>query len=215
MPNTLSTPARSESRLGLLWCLSAVSALVLCLAVNGTLSSWTQAIVTHNSNTVSTGTGNVALSVGLTVGGGSRCDSSAGADNTTTCAIDLFGNLGTAVTNLQPGGAATTSVTLTNTGDTNATTLNIAPGPCTGSTALCSNLLVSMTCTGDATKSFALGTMDAFGTSDGNFTNTGGVPIPKLTGNTVCEFAISLPLTAPLSTRGQTISQNVVWTLTA
>ena len=213
MPNTLSSPAaRTATRLDVLWVSSAVSALVLCLAVNGTLSSWTQAIVTHNSNTVSTGTGNVALSVDLTVGGGSPCVSSAGSDNTTTCAIDLFGSGGTAVTNLQPGGTATTSVTLTNTGDTDGSTLAFAPGPCTGSTALCGNLLVSMTCTGAATKTVPAATMTSFATADSNLTGT----LQALGVNsTVCVFAISLPLTAPLNTRNQTLSQDVVWTLTA
>ena len=212
MPDTLSTPARNESALGVLWVVSAVSALVLCLAVNGTLSSWTQAIVTHDSNTVSTGNGNVALSVDLTVGGGSPCVSSAGADNTTTCAIDLFGNGGTAVTNLQPGGTATTSVTLTNTGDTAGSTLAFAPGACTGSAALCSNLLVSMTCTGAATKTVPATTMSSFATADSNLTGT----LQALGVNsTVCVFAITLPLTAPLSTRNTTLSQDVVWTLTA
>ena len=207
-----TSSARGETRLGLLWVVSAVSALVLSLVVNGTLSSWTQAIVTHNSNTVSTGTGNVALSVDLTVGGGSPCLSSAGADNTTTCSIDLFGNGGTAVTNLQPGGTATTSVTLTNTGDTNGSTLAFAPGDCTGSTALCSNLLVSMTCTGAATKTVPAATMNSFATADSNLTGT----LQALGVNsTVCVFVVTLPLTAPLSTRNQTLSQDVVWTLTA
>jgi hypothetical protein len=186
--------------------------LVLCLAVNGTLSSWTQAIVTHNSNTVSTGTGTVALSVDLTVGGGSPCVSSAGADNTTTCAIDLFGNGGTAVANLKPGGTATTSVTLTNTGDTAGSTLSFAPGACTGSAALCSNLLVSMTCTGAATAVVPAGTMDSFASADGNLTGT----LSALgVDSSVCVFSISLPLTAPPSTSNQTISQDLVWTLTA
>jgi len=212
MPNASTRPARDKSGLGLLWIASAVSALVLCLAVNGTLSSWTQAIVTHGSNTVSTGTGNVALSVDLTVGGGSPCVSSAGSDNTTTCSIDLFGSGGTAVTNLQPGGTASTSVTLTNSGDTNGSTLAFAPGACTGSTALCSNLLVSMTCTGAATKTVPATTMSSFATADSNLTGT----LQALGVNsTVCVFVISLPLTAPLSTRDQTLSQDVVWTLTA
>jgi hypothetical protein len=212
MPDSSSNLDRGESRLGLLWVVSAVSALVLCLAVNGTLSSWTQAIVTHGSNSVSTGTGTVALSVDLTVGGGSPCLSSAGADNTTTCSIDLFGNGGTAVTNLQPGGTATTSVTLTNTGDTNGSTLAFAPGACTGSTALCSNLLVSMTCTGAATKTVLASTMNSFATADSNLTGT----LQALGVNsTVCVFVVTLPLTAPLNTRNQTLSQDVVWTLTA
>jgi hypothetical protein len=212
MPDNSSTPDRGESRLGLLWVVSAVSALVLCLAVNGTLSSWTEAIVTHGSNSVSTGTGSVVLSVDLTVGGGSPCLSSAGADNTTTCSIDLFGNGGTAVTNLQPGGTATTSVTLTNTGDTNGSTLAFAPGACTGSTALCSNLLVSMTCTGAATKTVLASTMNSFATADSNLTGT----LQALGVNsTVCVFVVTLPLTAPLTTRNQTLSQDVVWTLTA
>jgi hypothetical protein len=212
MPDTLSAPARRETPLGLLWVVSAVSALVLCLAVNGTLSSWTQAIVTHNNNTVSTGTGNVALSVDLTVGGGSPCLSSAGSDNTTACAIDLFGAGGTAISNLQPGGTATTSVTLTNTGDTNGSTLAFAPGACTGSTALCNNLLVSMTCTGAATKTVPAATMTTFATADSNLTGT----LQALGVNsTVCVFTITLPPTAPLATRNQTLSQDVVWTLTA
>ena len=213
MPIFTRARAQGESRIGLVWTVSALSALVLCLAVNGTLSSWTQAIVTHGSNTVSTGSGGVSLEVALTGGGGTPCKSTDGADNTTTCSIDLFGNGGTALGNLQPGGTATTSVTITNTGDSDASTLNIAPGPCTGSAALCSNLLVSMVCTGDATKTFPLGTMSSFATADGDLAHV--APIPKLVGASVCVFNISLPLTAPLSTRNQTLSQDVVWTLTA
>ena len=213
MPATQPTPARArdgESRLWLVWLSSAVAALVLSLAVSGTLSSWTQAVVTHNGNTISTGSGNVALRVAET--SGPTCNSTDGADNTTTCSINLFSNLGSTVTNLQPGGVATTTATVTNQGDVAGATLNVAPGSCSGSTALCNNMLVTMACTGAATKTVTLATLTAFGTADGNLTgtlNAAGV------NSTVCVFTMTLPLTAPLSTRNQTVSQDVVWTLSA
>jgi hypothetical protein len=201
-------PESGESRLGVLWICSALSALVQCLAINGTLSSWTQAIVTH-TNTVGTGTGTIALKVAAT--NGSTCTSSDAEANSVDCAIDLFGDNGTAITNLKPLDTATTIVTLSNVGDSAATNLNMAPGPCSDADALCNNLLLSMICTGAANRTFN-GTMTEFGESDGDFST---VPLTVLPNAevTVCTFKITLPLTAPPSTSGQTLSQVVVWTL--
>ena len=199
-----------ESRLWVVWLSSALAAVLVALGVNGTLSGWTQAVVTHDGNTISTGSGAVALRVAET--GGPTCDSEDSASNSTTCSVNLFSNLGSTVTNLQPGGTATTTVTITNRGDIAGATLNVAPGACTGSAALCSNLRVTMTCTGAATKVVTLATLNSFGTSDGDLTGTldaAGV------NSTVCVFLLTLPVIAPPSTRGQTVSQDVVWTLTA
>jgi hypothetical protein len=200
-----------ESRLGVLWICSALSALVLCLAVNGTLSSWTQAIVTHNENEVSTGSGTIALKVSLA--DGTTCTSSDAAGNSSACSIDLFGINGTAVRNLQPGGTATTTVTLTNIGDSSATTLNMAPGDCLNADALCNNLSLVLSCAGAAATTFS-GTMTQFASADRDLTKLLPTTVfPSLGDVTVCTFTITLPLLAPPSTSGQTLSQDVVWTL--
>lgn len=192
------------------WISAATAALLLTMSVSGTLSSWTQAIVTHDGNTIGTGGGAVALRVAGP--SSSSCLSTTDPSNAVTCAINLYGSAGSTVSSLQPGQTVTTTVTLTNQGDLDASTLAFAPGACTGSTPLCSNLLVSMTCTGAATKLVTASTMDSFATADSTFT---GSLQSAGADSSVCVFALTLPLTAPITTRSQTLQQEVVWTLGA
>lgn len=202
-------PLAGPGRLRTLWLSSALGALMLSLSVSGTLSSWTQAVVTNDGNTISTGNGGVVLKVAGP--GGTSCSSDDADDNDVSCSINLFGNAGSTVGNLRPGETATTAVTLSNEGEVAGSTLAFAPGPCTGSAALCGELKVSMVCTGAATTSVLNRSLDAFAGDDASFV---GTLQPLGVTTSLCAFTVTLPLTAPLSTRNQTVSQELTWSLT-
>src|SRR4051812_23920871 len=84
--------------LPLLWSASGIAALLLVLSTSGTLSSWTSAIVTNDSNTVATASAVILLEVGPSA----TCLSSSGVANSFTCtAVNKYGGT---TSPLNPGG---------------------------------------------------------------------------------------------------------------
>lgn len=189
----------------------ATAAVVLVLGISGTLSSWTRAIVTNDSNTVEaaqslilqeTGPGSVVCT--STDGGGSG--------NSATCStIDKYG--GTAVP-LGPGDHQSVTVTMANTG-TGSGGLKLTPGTCatsggspTASAELCDVATVTVVCT-------TPGTLDTTGSP---------VALSALAELTVattlapgestdCTFDVALPASASPQVAGQVATQPLVWTL--
>src|SRR5690349_11932071 len=100
-----------------IWLASALAAAVLTLSVSGTLSGWTTAVLTNDTNTAATA-GAVVLKE-ANAAGTTTCFSSADPSNVATCStINKYG--GTA-TPLIPGGTQVTSVTFTDVGARNGT----------------------------------------------------------------------------------------------
>ncbi|MBN9618440.1 MAG: hypothetical protein J0H43_01705, partial [Actinobacteria bacterium] len=119
-----------------LWAAGAVAAALLTLGVNGTLASWTQAIIGNSTNTVATGSAVILQEVS----GANTCTSSSSTTNSSTCAtINKYGGTATPLT---PGTSQVTTVTFTNTGAQNASTFVVTPGTCTSTPStpnLCTN----------------------------------------------------------------------------
>jgi hypothetical protein len=219
---TISTdrPSTSEStdrrrRSSLLWVGGAMSAAVLVLAVNGTLSSWTTAIIDNNDNDVAV-VGAVAL---VETGPGAvTCDTGTSATNQVTCAtINKYG--GTA-SPLDPDGANTQSVTvnLANTGTVSGN-LVLSADACVSSEAsgstgadpsghpICSKVTVAVACTSPSTLSTTAVVLSAF---------TGATVGTLAAGeDTDCTFTLTLPVGTPSAYASQLASQVLHWTLTA
>ena len=134
----------------LIWISGGLAALLLVLGINGTLSSWTKAIITNDTNTVKAADSLILQESGphsavctSTDGGGSG--------NSSTCStIDKYGGT---TTPLAPGTDQGVTVTLTNTGTTTGD-LALAPGACTttggsptATASLCDGAVVTVTCT--------------------------------------------------------------------
>jgi len=87
-----TTPAAHRGRrrfLPLVWAASAFAAVVLVLGVNGTLSAWTSAIITNDTNTVATANALILKEVGpdgTAAHTAQTCYSSTGASNTARAA---------------------------------------------------------------------------------------------------------------------------------
>lgn len=122
------------------------AALLVALGINGTLSAWSTAILTNDTNTVA-----VANAVILKeTDGTNTCNSTdAGTTNSATCStINKYG--GTAVP-LGPGGTQTVTVTMTNTGS-GPGTLTFVAGACTASggqsatNSVCGQMQVKVEC---------------------------------------------------------------------
>jgi hypothetical protein len=216
-------PARTEEttrrrRTSLLWVGGAIASAVLILAVNGTLSSWTTAIIDNSDNDVAV-TGAVAL-VETGPDGTTTCDTGASTTNHVTCAtINKYG--GTADV-LDPDGtnSRTVSVNLANTG-TVAGVLVLSADSCVSSAAagstgadpsghpVCTKVTVGVTCSTPAT-------MD---------TTSAPVALSTFAGDTVgtlaagadtdCVFTLTLPAGTPSSYASQVAAQVLHWTLTA
>ncbi|HWU32151.1 MAG TPA: hypothetical protein VN108_04710 [Marmoricola sp.] len=215
----------------LLWGSGAVAAAVLVLGVNGTLSSWTSAIITNNNNSVASASSLALVETQTTPTGNSTiCDTAAAVDgtNAVTCAgINKYGGIGdTSGTTgfstdasgvpLAPGGSQSVTVNLKNDG-TGAGSLTLAAGSCvnhaypdsTGANTttynLCNEMQLSVSCDGPATFAEYTGTVGAF---------TGGTIGPlAATASTNCTFTVSLPSDAPSGFASQYLTQAMTWTL--
>ncbi|MGN6781352.1 MAG: hypothetical protein ACTHJH_07615 [Marmoricola sp.] len=190
----------------------AAAAAVLVLGVTGTLSSWTTAIITNDTNTTK-----AVTAVALTESDGSAttcADTSTTADNTATCSsINKYGGTSTP---LNPDGvnSHTTTVTLTNVG-TESGGLTVSGGTCTnnggavGATLkLCNVLTVTIACPS--------GTQKYTGTL-ADFAAPGEQAIATLApgGTAVCDVTVTLPKDAPSGVSAMDVSQPITWTLTA
>lgn len=209
-----------------LWTSCGVAAIVLATGTSGTLSSWSQAIVSNSNNSTATGKAVILQEAN----GAAVCASSSAASNSYTCTtINKYG--GTA-TPLMPGGSVTTDVTFTNIGGANASTFALAPGSCTSSptsgsptpTNLCtatSALTVSVACNTGAT--FGTGTAWASpypvaATQPGNLTSTGYTHNAvagdlNATASWTCRVTVALDANAPAAAQGITVTQPLTWTL--
>jgi hypothetical protein len=189
----------------------AIAAVLLVLGVSGTLSSWTRAIITNDTNTLEAAQ---ALVLEETGPNSAVCTSTdgGGSGNAFTCStIDKYG--GTA-TPLEPGDHQGVTVTLTNTG-TGSGPLALGPGACTTSggsptatESICDVAVVTVVCTTPSAldTSGAPVALSAFGDQ--------AVVVSLAAGeSTDCTFDVALPASASPQVSGQTATQPLVWTL--
>jgi hypothetical protein len=202
-----------------------VAGLVLLLSVNGTLASWTSAIITNDTNTAAT----AGAPILQETSGGTTCVSSTNASNSSTCStINTYGGTTTPLT---PGSSQSVDVTFTDTGSVAGSTFTLAPGACgqtpaagTGSPVannLCTNgdLTVAVSCSPGATYSAAGAWTDLVSTAVGpssfagsTYTHAAGLAVGA---SATCRFTVALGAGAGVLSQGITASQPLTWTLTA
>ena len=229
-------PARTPRRrsVPLLWGSGALAAGVLILGVNGTLSSWSSAIIDNNHNSVASAKAVALVETQTSPSGNTTiCDTAAATDgsNTATCAgINKYGGIAdanattdtgfstdTSGTPLAPGDSQSVTVNLKNDG-TGSGSLVLAGGSCAnhaypGSTGahattynLCGEMHLDVSCTTPSTYIYS-GTVDAF--------TSGSIGTLGATDSTNCTFTVSLPSTAASGFASQYLTQDLSWTLTA
>jgi hypothetical protein len=212
------------------WTASAVSAAVLVLGVNGTLSSWTTAIVNNSSNTAATAQGVILKEVN----GANTCVSSqgTGATNTYTCAtINKYGG---ATTPLTPGNSQQVDVVFTNSGSAAASSFKLDPTQSPGCTqtptanAAAVPAINNLCTAGAGELGVAVSCNDGltFGAnpvwSDLKYVSGAPGAMPVLThtaslaagANWTCRFTVALNANANPNSQGITINQPLQWTLT-
>lgn len=227
------------------WIGGLAAASILVLAVNGTLSTWTTAIIDNSTNQVNTA-GSVRL-LETAADGTTVCDTGTADDNALTAGdsdacttINKYG--GTAadpdgVKTLAPGDSITSTVTLTNTG-TGTGDLALTAGACTTSGGqyipadpdatpdpveeandACGQVEVQVSCSPAYTIPATPGTATVKVTQvdlDG-FDAAASSAIAALAKDqsTDCTFTVSLPSTTSSNFGGQVSVQPVTWTLQA
>lgn len=204
-----------------LWIGGVIAALLLTLGVNGTLSSWTQAIITNSNNSVATGTAVILQETS----GANTCISSSNANNQSTCStINKYGGT---TTPLIPGGTQQVDATFTNVGSVAGSSFVLAAAACVQTPAagagtppaanVCTNgdLTVQVRCTDGATftgtpyADLTFGPA-APGTFTGPYTHTATIAI---NGSITCRFIVALSATATPTDQGITVTQQMTWTL--
>jgi len=206
----------------LLWGAGLVAALLLVLSTNGTLSSWTSAVINNDTNTVATATAVILKEVGPSA----TCYSSSGAGNSFTCStVNKYG--GTAAP-LTPGGSQVTDVVFTNVGASAASTFVLTTGACsqsptagsgTPATAnVCTNgdLTVAISCSNGATYAAGSAWADLVQTAvapssiGATLTHTASLAAGA---SFTCRFTVALSSSASVLAQGITASQALTWTL--
>ncbi|MBO9521278.1 MAG: hypothetical protein J7518_07050 [Nocardioidaceae bacterium] len=200
---------------------STVAALVLTLGVNGTLASWTSAVIGNDTNTVATANAVILREVS----GANTCLSSSGAANSFTCStINKYG--GTA-SPLAPGGSQQVDVVFSNVGAAAAGTFSLAAGSCSQTpTAGSGTPAAANVCTsGDLTVAVSCsnGSSYAAGSAWTDLVYAAGAPgsLGTLThtatlaagSSFTCRFTVALSGTASVLAQGITASQPLTWTL--
>lgn len=206
----MSRPVNRRRRaVPLLWLSGAFAAILLVLGVNGTLSSWTTAVISNNTNTVK-----AADAVVLTeTDGTNTCVSTDNNDGSNSFTCSTINKYGGTATPLTPGATQSVTVTMTNTG-TASGGLTLAPGTCVksaGSAAatqsICNVATVSIKCTLpstlDTTSSPVV--LSAFGSQT--------VGTLAAAASTQCTFKVTVPANASPQIAGQVATQPLVWTL--
>jgi hypothetical protein len=212
-------PAR---RTRALWAGGVVAAVLLILTVNGTLSSWTQAIITNDTNTVATGSAVILKETS----GSNTCYSSTSTTNSSTCStINKYGGTATPLT---PGTSQFVDVTFTNVGTAAASSFVLAPAACAQSPTagsgtpaaanLCTggDLTVGVSCSDGTTYVAGSAWTDlkygpgAPGSFTGTYTHTAGLAVNA---SATCRFTLALSSTAGPSDQSITVSQQMAWTL--
>ncbi|TIC82508.1 hypothetical protein E8D34_16965 [Nocardioides sp. GY 10113] len=196
---------------GLIWFAAAGAAVVLALGVSGTLSSWTEAVIGNDTNSVTTG-GAVALkqtrSSDL-----SSCDTLGSADNSVlACTLQPYG--GDAAT-LLAGDSHAEEIHFVNDGTADGTlTLDMATCVDTSPSThdLCDVTEVTISCDGDGGVSLGPATLTSLnGTSvevESSLTKASGKDVQ-------CDVSVALPGNAPAALAGLTATQGLTWTLSA
>src|SRR3954451_1438779 len=196
----------------MLWCSCVAACLLLTLTVGGTLSGWTQAMITNNSNTVSTAAAVILRETGpdgTAAHTSATCFSSASPTNSASCAtINKYGGTTTPLT---PGSSQSSDVTFTNVGTANASQFQVTPGGCTQNPAagtgvpaaanVCtgSDLTVTMSCeNGTAYNSgdphwAAFAYTGSVGGFASTFTQTGVLTVGA---SATCRFTVALSAAA-------------------
>jgi hypothetical protein len=208
-----------------LWAGGLVAAVLMSLGVSGTLSSWTQAIITNDTNTAAT----AGAPILKETSGANTCLSSSVATNVSTCStINKYGGTATPLT---PGTSQTVDVTFTDVGAAKGSTFALAPGACsqtpvagTGSPAannVCTNgdLTVAVSCSPGTTYAAGSSWTDLVSTAvnpsafaGATYTHTAGLAAGA---SATCRFTVALGSGAGILSQGITASQPLVWTLTA
>lgn len=221
----MSTPEErpaTRRRAGLLALSGALAAALLTLAVTGTLSSWTSAIIGNDDNTADSAGAVVLEETGP---GGVTCTTASSATNTATCSsINKYGDDGAAATGataLQPGDSVSTTVTLTNTGPSDAATFTLTPGACAATyhsgfrqgqaplpaDDLCTQLTVGAECVAGATSVLSVAPV-ALASFAGAQSISGGLA----SGDAVdCTFTVALASGSGARFSGQTAEQDLTW----
>ncbi|MGA8256535.1 MAG: hypothetical protein WB767_08170 [Nocardioides sp.] len=219
--NETEAQATSRRVVPLVWGASALAAMLLVLGVNGTLSSWTSAIVVDDDSRVGTIQAVILKQVGPdSTGGDVTCASSAEADNNYTCTVtNVYGDDGVVDLNLAPGESVTSTLTFENTGGLTGANFGLTAGSCVSAfqspligtpatpNLLCEALTVAVACTGDATLSVPAVALASF--SGGSFAG-GGLAHGE---TSTCMFTVALPGAASPLVAGQTATQDLTWTL--
>lgn len=207
----------------LVWGASAVAALVLTLGVNGTLSSWSQAVISNSTNTAATAQAVILQEAQ----GATTCLSSASTTNSSSCAtINKYGGVAIPLT---PGTSQTATVTFTNVGSANASSFVLAPSACsqtptagTGTvpaTSLCTtgDLTVAISCSPGSTYSAGSAWTDlvyaAAAPLTATKTHTAAAGDLNVSASWTCQFTVALSASAPVNAQGIVVSQALVWTL--
>ncbi len=193
----------------LLWASGALAAVVLVLGVNGTLSSWTTAIIDNGTNTAK-----AADAVVLTeTDGTNTCVSTGNNDGTNSFSCSTINKYGGTGTPLQPGDSQSATVTMSNTG-TGPGTLTLAPGVCTktlgsgsATQSICDVATVTVKCTAPSTLDTTASpvVLSSFGNQ-----SIGSLAAAE---STSCTFTVALPSSASPQVAGQVASQPLTWTL--
>lgn len=216
-------PRRDRRRKAALWGSGAAAAVVVILGVNGTLSSWTSAIITNDSNTAGATASYLAL---VETDGTNTCDTTSEPNNTdASCSsINKYGGVST----MSPGDSQVVDVTFTNPGTAVGNTFSYTPGTCTptngtGGIDLCAggDLTVAVSCATGTTYSAGnvVAALSQAAVAPGSLVTKTWTAAPALaaasaTGVT-CRFTTALAATAPPVDAGSQVSQPVTWTLDA
>lgn len=222
--------ARRRKPILLLWGACAVSAAVLALGASGTLSSWTQAVITNSTNSTATSKAVVLQETGPSSQSSPVCNSSDGTQTTVnsyTCAtVNKYGGVATPLT---PGSSVTNDVTFKNIGGGNGTSFVLAPGTCTQSPTagtgtpaasnLCTNgdLTIAVSCSPGATYTVGSAWSDLVYTAAAAPTATKTHPAAggdlNAGSSWTCRFTVALSSSAGVADQGITVTQPLTWTL--
>ncbi|MCX6395240.1 MAG: hypothetical protein NTV23_01995 [Propionibacteriales bacterium] len=202
-----------------------IAAVILTLGVSGTLSSWTSAVISNDTNTVATASAVILREVGP---GPQTCLSSSGAANSYTCStINKYGGTSSP---LSPGGSQAVDVVFSNVGSAAASTFVLTAGSCSQSpTAGSGTPPAANVCTsGDLTVAVSCsdGATYSAGSAWSDLKYLAGAPssIPATLTHTAtiaagasftCRFTVVLISGASVLAQGITASQPLTWTLNA
>jgi hypothetical protein len=220
--NAPTGTTRPRRRTAALWASGAFAAAVLVLGVNGTLSSWTTALITNDNNSAGATATYVAL---VETDGTNTCDTTTQPNNTdSACStINKYGGNGS----MAPGDSESVDVTFTNPGTGAGNTFAYAPGTCapsngTGGVDLCTDgdLSVDVSCSAGTT--YDAGSLVAvLGQSGtpGSLVMKSWTAAPALAGLSAsavtCRFVTSLDPSSPPVDAGSQVAQPITWTLDA